>query len=103
VVLLERRGLGRCFSLIKGRFWATFGRVALLALIVGTGNVLATVIAEGLAGGASATDIATVLSAILAIPLGPVLTALTIVTYTELRHHEDHAVSTGQLAAELSR
>lgn len=103
VVLVERRGMSRCFSLVKGRFWTTFGRVALLVLIAGTGNLLASLIAEAVAGGAFAADITTVLAALLTIPLGPVITAFMIVTYTELRHHEDRAVTTARLAAELSR
>lgn len=105
VVIVERRGIDRCFSLIKGRFWATFGRMLLLALISVVGYLPAGLVEYAALNNPDDllfVDLASVLTAILAIPLGVVLTAFLIVTYTELRRHENGTVTTAQLAAEMS-
>jgi hypothetical protein len=102
VVLVERRGIGRCFALIKGRFWATFGRMLLLTVLTVAYLALTSLITHAVTGDLLG-DVALVLLEILTIPLGIVLTAFLIVTYTELRGHENAAVTTSQLTAEMSR
>jgi hypothetical protein len=110
VVFIERAGPRRCYALIRGRFWATLGRLAAAALgclgyVIVVGLLLNLVCA---ATGVTSTDgtavvvLGTVML-VLAIPMVVLAVAVTLVTYAELRFHEASAISTRSLAAELSR
>lgn len=110
VVFIERAGLRRCLRLVKGRFWATLGRmVAAGAIYVGYGIAAKLVVTLSLApfGGApSAAGLGSVavhmVSAALSIPPTVYLLAVTLGSYAELRHHEDRSTSTQSLAAALT-
>jgi hypothetical protein len=111
VVLIERAGLARCLQLIKGQFWATFGRMAVIALIY-LGYSLAVGLLISLAlrpfGGVHALSgvgsaIVHIVNAALTIPALVFLVTATLVTYAELRFKENTATSTRTLAAEMIR
>jgi hypothetical protein len=111
VVLIERAGLPRCFQLIKGQFWATPGRMAVITLIY-LGYSLAVGLLISLAlrpfGGAHAlggvgSAIVHIANAALTIPALVFLAAATLVTYTELRFKKNTATSTHTLVAEMIR
>jgi hypothetical protein len=101
VVVVERNGIGRCFQLIKERFWPTFGRLLVAVLIGGVYVLVVSFISTAIGGPASAVH--AVLQAILMIPLGVAGAGVVVVTYAELRSHENPAVSTAGLAAEMTR
>jgi hypothetical protein len=102
VVVVERGGLGRCFALIKGRFWATTGRMVVAILLGGMYAGVAQAVSSVVGGGPTGV-FSVILHAVLMIPLGVAAIAAIVVTYAELRFHENTAVSTPALAAELAR
>jgi hypothetical protein len=124
VVAIERAGISRCFQLIKDRFWATFGRLAIAALIMIAYFVALMVVLLlvggllGLAftalGGAGGTPspggpsfgfvaVVAVVQAALLVPLSLFTVAVATVTYAELRFRENPSTSTATLARELAR
>jgi hypothetical protein len=111
VVVVERRGIGRCFALLKGRFWATTGRLLLAGVIVGGYSVVVSLVVTPLVVGLASNGLdltsglvmAMLVNLVLSIPLGAVMVAVVVVTYAELRGHERRGVSTSTLAAELAR
>jgi hypothetical protein len=85
------------------RFWATSGRI----LVVGVGYVLSGFIVALIAGyigdplpGAAGVVLGELIRANLMIPVNVLLTGVAVVTYAELRQHEN-GCATGMLAAEL--
>jgi hypothetical protein len=102
VVVIERGGLGRCFALIKGRFWATTGRMVVAVLLGGIYAGVAQAVSSVVGGGPTGV-FSVILHAVLMIPLGVAAIAAIVVTYAELRFHENTEVSTPALAAELAR
>jgi hypothetical protein len=101
VVVVERAGMGRCFQLIKGRFWATTGRIAIAILLVmvysfvlGIVSTVLTFVSPVVAG---------LVNGLLSLPLLVFYSAVFVVTYAELRRHENAEVTTATLAAELDR
>jgi ABC-type Fe3+ transport system permease subunit len=110
VVILERGGIGRCFQLTKGRFWATFGRLCSAGVVVG---VCAAVLAlpvgilVALLASAHLSALAYALGgiayAVLMIPALVLFAAVYLVTYAELRYRENPATTTAVLAAEMVR
>ncbi|MBV9139859.1 MAG: hypothetical protein JO115_02880 [Pseudonocardiales bacterium] len=100
VVVVERAGIRRCFTLVNPRFLPTAGRVLLTALA----SIVYFVIVFAVTGGFSPSSgvIGVVVRRILFIPGGVVGAAVAVVTYAELRFHE-RGVNTGTLVAELSR
>lgn len=102
VVVVERNGIGRCFDIIRGRFWATTGRMLITLLLVGVYAFIVYGIAGALGGGPTSVSTA-VLHAILAIPASIVIVGIAAVTYAELRFHQDSRVTTGTLAVEMQR
>jgi hypothetical protein len=111
VVFIDRAGIARCFQLVKGQFWATFGRMAIAALIyvayIGAILLVAVLVALPFGGvqalsGFGAVVMYTV-ELVLAIPLLVYLASVSLVTYAELRYHHDSATSTRTLAAEMTR
>jgi hypothetical protein len=115
VIVVERRGITRCFALIKNRWWATFGRLASIGVLAAGYVLVLTVVASILSGVTSSPDaltgassnlssgtvIVAVIEAALMIPIMVILMAVFTVTYAELRFHENNAVTTTSLAAEL--
>ena len=99
VVVVERQGIGRCFALVNRRFLATADRVLLYFMI----TVAYCVAVALITGGFGTTSvIMIIIQQILLIPLGIVAAAFAVVTYAELRFHEQGA-TTETLAAELHR
>jgi hypothetical protein len=128
VLVIERGNPGRCFQLIKGRFWACFGRLTIaglcyIAYIVAADTVIYfvgalgffAIAASGFDDGGSSSTIMVgivvvvftviVVVAVLAliIPVMIFQSAVVVITYTELRFHQNRATSTATLAAELAR
>jgi cation transporter-like permease len=100
VVVVERDGLGRCFALIKNRWWATFGRLLVATVIGIVYYALVSFIAHAIGGGPNSA-IAAIVQAVLLIPLTVATTAVIVVTYAELRSHQPDGAATGTLAAQL--
>ncbi|MDT7611983.1 MAG: hypothetical protein QOG96_6486 [Pseudonocardiales bacterium] len=111
VVVVERRGIGRCFALLKGRFWATTGRLLLAGVILGGYSVIVSIVVTPVVVGLASNGIdlttgivmAMLVNLVLSIPAGVAMVAVVVVTYAELRGHERPGVSTPTLAAELAR
>ncbi|GAA5158763.1 hypothetical protein GCM10023321_38950 [Pseudonocardia eucalypti] len=121
VVVIERAGIGRCFELVKDRFWATFGRLVLAWLLQQAYQLVAQLvlmiplgIGFGLIGlGNAGTSpgalgfvlfaLAGVLLLAVMIPMPVISTAMTVVTYAELRGRQQPGATAGLLAEELSR
>jgi hypothetical protein len=104
VVVVERAGIGRCFALVNPRLLPTAGRI-LLAMVGSFVCVLAIVLIAGslnMLGSGLGSIAGTVVEAILLIPFGVIATAVIVVTYAELRYHEQ-GTSTAMLATELGR
>jgi hypothetical protein len=99
VVVIERQGIGRAFTLVNRRFWPTAGRLVLVGLIVLLYQVVVAFTVVAVAG--VGTFAATLLSTVLALPVALVLVGVAVVTYAELRHHEDPAVGSPALAAQM--
>jgi len=100
VVVVERGGIGRCFALIRRRFWATTGRTVIFGLIATAYSLIVSFIAISIGGGPFVT---TILQLALIIPMGVAAVAVTVVTYAELRFRENPTTTTHSLAAELIR
>lgn len=102
VVVIERAGIGRAFALVNQRFWRTFGRMALVAVValvvVGAVGLLADSVGPG-------SVAATVVQVVLEVLAGMVGTGVAVVTYAELRFHDRArpGALTPTLAAELTR
>ncbi|HTF49964.1 MAG TPA: hypothetical protein VK735_21180 [Pseudonocardia sp.] len=100
VVVVERGGIGRCFALIRRRFWATTGRTVIFGLIATAYSLIVSFIAISIGGGPISI---TILQFALIIPMGVAAVAVTVVTYAELRFRENPTTTTHSLAAELIR
>jgi hypothetical protein len=99
VVVIERQGIGRTFALVNRRFWPTAGRLVVVGLIALVYNLVVTFVIGALAG--PGTFVATLLSAVLTLPVSLVSVGVAIVTYAELRNHENPAVGSPALAAQM--
>ena len=100
VVAIEHKGIGRTFGLVNQRFWPTAGRILFAFLIFFIYSVVAIGITYALGPDSIA---ASVLSWISSILLGLGAVAVSVVTYTELRFHENPSTLTPTLAAEIRR
>ena len=102
VIVVERDGIGRCFTLIQRRFWISTGRLIVAGVIFFVYYLVAHAIAA-LIGGGPTSAVTAIVQAILVIPLGIALTGVAVVMYAELRLHEQGTASTPALNAEMSR
>lgn len=100
VVMVERKGIGRCFELVQQRFWRTAGRMLLLGVFALTYTIV-MIMVLGLVPGGAETVVFSFLNQLLMAPLMMVLAAAAVVTYAELRGHEHHGLRAAQLADEL--
>lgn len=100
VVVVERAGLSRCFTLVNARFLPTTGRVLLAVLIGIAFTFLVSFIASAFG---PASVLGTIIQSVLTIPLAIAGVGFTVVTYAELRYREHPGVLTPTLAAELRR
>jgi hypothetical protein len=102
VVVIERRGIGRCFKLVNNRFGPTLGRMLLAFLaalvVIGIPSFFAASLGPDSLIGA-------IVQALLGIVSGIVAVGVYVVTYAELRFHDREAPGalTSALAAELRR
>jgi len=96
VVLIERGGIGRCFTLVHNRFGPTLGRMLLVFLAGLVFFGLVSAITSGLGSVA-----AQLVQAMLSVVVSVVGVAVYVVTYAELRFREHPSVLTPTLAAEL--
>jgi hypothetical protein len=117
VVCVERADPRRCLDLVRGRWWATAGRLLLASVVAGFAQAPAQFLAFGAGlwwsmspGGGPGVAVAVVLGTLAAIVVAAtialsaiVTTTLHVVTYAELRWRENPAVSTATLAGELTR
>ena len=98
VVVVERRGIGRCFALVNPRLLPTFGRILLAVgayfAFLATVDVLVSVAGAG----PVATTVVQVAAGSV---VGVVGVAVAVVTYAELRAGERPGVSTATFAAQL--
>jgi hypothetical protein len=101
VVLVERAGISRCRELIRDRFAATTGRVLVAGVIYVGYSILSGLLVSGVAALVGPGVIASVVQGAVVIPALVFQVAASLVTYAELRHHENRSVSTPTLAAEL--
>jgi hypothetical protein len=99
VVVIERQGIGRTFALVNPRFWPTAGRLVVVGLIGLVYNLVVTFVIGALAGAGS--FVATLLSAVLTLPLSLLSVGVAVVTYAELRNRENPAVGSPALAAQM--
>ncbi|WP_156935186.1 hypothetical protein [Pseudonocardia spinosispora] len=102
VVALERKGIGRCFTLVNPRFFPTLGRMAVygvLSFVVFWGIfIVMQLLNQG-----SGSVLSFVLSIVVGVPVAVLGTAMLVVTYAELRGREQGGLSTATLAQELNR
>lgn len=103
VVVIERGGIGRCFALIRRRWWATLGRVVVFALILLAYSELGQLIAQLIAGSDPTAKVGgAVLITIFTLPIAAASIGFLLATYAELRGRKE-PVTTPQLVAELER
>jgi hypothetical protein len=100
VIMFERAGIGRTFSLVNPAFGATFGRLlsfALAALVYSAiiGAIVGALVGEGFGAG--------LLYNVLSLPVTFASVGVAVVTYASLRNRENPEVTTARLAAELDR
>ena len=101
VVLIERAGIPRCRELVRGRFAATTARMLVIGVIYIGYSVLTSLLVAGVAALVGAGLISSVVQALVTIPALVFQVSASLVTYAELRNHENRSVSTTTLAAEL--
>jgi len=83
--------LGRSFRLVRGRWWPTFGAIALAYILVAVIQGVVLAIATGLLltdldpGGFAVTLVTQILTAIATVLTTPFLAAVTVVIYYDLR------------------
>ena len=99
VVVIERGNIGRCFELVNRRFWPTVGR-ALVAFLIG---LVYSLIVAAVTAWLGSSVIAAFVTAVLDLPIALAAVGYAVVTYAELRWHEQPGTGTPQLAAELNR
>jgi hypothetical protein len=100
VVIVERSGIARCFTLVHRRFAATVARMTLLILAGITYLALVGVLTTGLGPQSVA---AVVVDSVLGALFGVAQIAVFVVTWAELRGFERPGTTTATLAAELYR
>jgi hypothetical protein len=101
VVIFERAGIGRTFSLVNPAFGQTLGRLLSFALAVIVYSAIVNFIVSALVGREG--FVYQLLSNILSLPVSFAFVGVGIVTYATLRNRENPAVTTPTLAAELDR
>jgi hypothetical protein len=99
VVVIEQQGIGRAFALVNRRFWPTAGRLLLAFVAAGIYNAIATFVADAFSTPGSLVH--GLLSGVLALPVTLASVGVAVVTYAELRHHENPAVTSPVLAAQM--
>jgi hypothetical protein len=101
VVVVERRGIGRSMELSSGRFWPTSGRLLIAGLVCALVGLVADSIGDWPLPGFAGVALGELSRAGLMVPVNVMLTGVAVVTYAELRRHDD-GCTTSALAALLS-
>ena len=102
VVVIERAGLGRCFALIRGRFWVTLGRMVVGGLIAAVYSVALVLVLVVVAPAGAVFS--AVVYGVLLVPVTVFFYTISTIIYAELRYHENPAATnTAALAAQLTR
>ncbi|MEQ3549813.1 hypothetical protein WIS52_04975 [Pseudonocardia nematodicida] len=101
VVVVERAGMGRAFALVNPRFFPTFGRLALIAVLALVYGGLIGLLTSPFA--LTSLVLVQLLQNVLLIPMSVVATAALVVIYAENRFREHHPVHTPVLDGELDR
>ncbi|MDT7580233.1 MAG: hypothetical protein QOK35_1497, partial [Pseudonocardiales bacterium] len=99
VVVIERQSIGRTFALVNRRFWPTAGRLATVGLLALLYNLVVGFVVGAVAG--QTTFVGTLLTSILALPVSLASVGVAVVTYAELRNHENPAIGSPALAAQM--
>jgi hypothetical protein len=100
VVVVERGPIMRSFSLVNRRFLPTVGRL----LVIGVAGVFYLVVISLMAKGfGPASAVGAIVQSLLSLPFSLAMLAVTVVTYAELRYHDDPRIGTRELSAELHR
>jgi hypothetical protein len=100
VVVVERRGVGRSIELSSGRFWQTSGRLLIAGLVCALVGLVASRIGDWPLPGFAGVALGELSREGLMVPVNVLLTGVAVVTYAELRRHDD-GCTTGALAAQL--
>lgn len=98
VVLIERKGIGRCFSLVQGRFMATLGRTLLFGLIVLLYMQAVASLSQTIFDGST---IGYVVEAVVQAPAMVMTAAFSVISYAELRAVKQQ-VSTRSMLSEMT-
>lgn len=101
VIMFERSGLGRTFTLVNPAFGQTLGRLLTFGLAALVYSVIVKAIVSALVGPDGFTY--ELLTKILSLPVSFALVGVGVVTYATLRNRENPAITTPALAAELDR
>lgn len=115
VVAFERGDvISRCMELVKTRFWPTFGRIFILWLMTSVGGAIAGAVGIGSGigfggfsrAGSASSSVASVVftqlvAAVIAVPIGMLRSAGSVVTYAELRSKQQY-LNAPILAAEAA-
>jgi hypothetical protein len=96
VVVVERGTLARCFELVNPRLLPTFGRMVVAGVAMAVYSLVSGFVERALSTPGSLN--AALLDVVLSAPVGVVGTGVVLVTYAELRFHENHSVLTATLA-----
>lgn len=101
VIIIERRGIARCFELVNPRFWPTAARMGVVVLAGVAYLAVARFVVSALTTPGSFRE--ALLGAAAQIPLEMAAVGVAVVTYAELRFHERGTAFTSTLADELDR
>jgi hypothetical protein len=101
VVVIERGGIDRCFALFNRRFGPSLGRGLIGLLVYAVYGIVISLIVGAIVD--SGTVASTLITAVLRLPVSLAAVGFAVVSYAELRWHEQQRVSTQSLAAELER
>ena len=102
VIIFERAGIGRTFSLVNPAFGQTLGRLLSFALAVIVYSAIVNFDHLG-AGRTRRIRVSAPFATSSALPVSFAFVGVGIVTYATLRNRENPAVTTPTLAAELDR
>ncbi|MCE3553356.1 hypothetical protein LWC33_18055 [Pseudonocardia sp. RS11V-5] len=99
VIMYERAGIGRTFTLVNPHFWPTAGRLITAVIAAGVYRWIVTAIVGLFASPNSATF--SILVGILSLPVTLAAAGVAVVTYASLRNKENPQVGTPTLVQEL--
>lgn len=102
VVVIERAGIGRTFTLVNPRFFPVFGRLVVFFLIAVVYSLVVSLVVVGPLTYLSPV-LGQVVGTLLQLPVQIAAVAAMIVTYAECRFHEHNPVHTPVLADEIDR